>query len=93
MFLFTIVCDFIIVVISIVVLYMHRDFFYCGFSRCIFLKNILITVCPQAMYDRLFSWIVKRINDQLEEKVPSASKSSVIGVLDIYGFEIFDNNR
>ena len=47
----------------------------------------------QAVYERLFSWIVGRINSQLEVKVPKTSKSTVIGVLDIYGFEIFDNNR
>ncbi len=48
---------------------------------------------PQAMYERLFTWIVRRINSQLEVKVPKTGDSSVIGVLDIYGFEIFDDNR
>ncbi|XP_032517084.2 unconventional myosin ID [Danaus plexippus] len=45
----------------------------------------------KAAYDRLFSWIVQQINAAIE--APSASyRSSVIGVLDIYGFEIFDTN-
>lgn len=51
------------------------------------------SLCPQAMYERLFTWIVRRINNQLEVKVPKSGDSSVIGVLDIYGFEIFENNR
>ena len=63
------------------------------------LLKVLISSCfnldlwIQAIYERLFTWIVKRINSQLEVKVPKSGDSSVIGVLDIYGFEIFDNNR
>eukprot|EP00061_Rhincodon_typus_P017828 g46708.t1 len=48
-----------------------------------------------AIYDRLFCWIVNRINDIIEVKNYDAKihgKNTVIGVLDIYGFEIFDNN-
>ncbi len=42
----------------------------------------------------MFTWIVSRINKQLEvKKTVRPCDSSVIGVLDIYGFEIFDNNR
>ena len=51
---------------------------------------------PQAMYERLFCWIVGRINDVIEVKNYDArvhGKNTVIGVLDIYGFEIFQNNR
>nr|XP_023024555.1 myosin-IA isoform X1 [Leptinotarsa decemlineata] len=49
----------------------------------------------KAVYDRLFTWIVDKINkaisvDQSSQR--SYYKSSLIGVLDIYGFEIFDNN-
>ena len=45
------------------------------------------------MYDRLFTWIVSRINDTIELRdMASHGKCTVIGVLDIYGFEIFDNN-
>lgn len=47
----------------------------------------------KAIYERLFSWIIGEINKTLEVKRDSiASKTTVIGVLDIYGFEIFDNN-
>lgn len=58
---------------------------------------IPFSVAPhQAMYERLFCWIVGRINDIIEVKNYDArvhGKNTVIGVLDIYGFEIFQNNR
>ncbi|TSK14721.1 Unconventional myosin-Id [Bagarius yarrelli] len=50
----------------------------------------------KAIYERLFCWIVGRINDIIEVKNYDArihGKNTVIGVLDIYGFEIFQNNR
>ncbi|KAB0399894.1 hypothetical protein E2I00_005981 [Balaenoptera physalus] len=49
----------------------------------------------KAIYERLFCWIVSRINDIIEVKSSDTTihgKNTVIGVLDIYGFEIFDNN-
>ncbi|KAM4689823.1 unconventional myosin-Ig [Discoglossus pictus] len=51
--------------------------------------------CAKAFYERLFCWIVGRINTVIEVKNYDArihGKNTVIGVLDIYGFEIFDNN-
>lgn len=41
----------------------------------------------KALYDRLFEWIVARVNAVLQQR--GASKYTV-GVLDIYGFEIFE---
>ncbi|XP_053308987.1 unconventional myosin-Id isoform X2 [Spea bombifrons] len=49
----------------------------------------------KAIYERLFCWIVTRINDVIDVRKQDAAlhgKNTVIGVLDIYGFEIFDNN-
>ncbi|XP_051949378.1 unconventional myosin-Ig isoform X2 [Xyrauchen texanus] len=49
----------------------------------------------KALYERLFGWIVSRINAVIEVKDYNPAlhgKNTVIGVLDIYGFEIFDNN-
>ncbi|XP_031417213.1 unconventional myosin-Id [Clupea harengus] len=49
----------------------------------------------KAIYERLFCWIVGRINDIIEVRDYDArvhGKNTVIGVLDIYGFEIFQNN-
>lgn len=39
----------------------------------------------------MFDFLVKRLNQALATK-QSAQKTQFIGVLDIYGFEIFDNN-
>ncbi|CAG9860573.1 unnamed protein product [Phyllotreta striolata] len=49
----------------------------------------------KAVYDRLFSWIVDKINSAIDvdsNKIRNRFKNTVIGVLDIYGFEIFENN-
>ncbi|KAM9647791.1 unconventional myosin-Ig isoform 3-T3 [Morphnus guianensis] len=51
--------------------------------------------CAKAIYERLFCWIVGRINASIaahDYDVRLHGKSTVIGVLDIYGFEIFDTN-
>jgi len=47
------------------------------------------------LYNRLFTWLVNRINAHLSAAHASkgASASSLmVGVLDIFGFEIFENN-
>lgn len=46
----------------------------------------------KAIYDKHFSWLVSRLNASLAPK-DKDSQSSVIGILDIYGFEIFPKNR
>uniref|UniRef100_A0A8D1IWD1 Unconventional myosin-Ia n=2 Tax=Sus scrofa TaxID=9823 RepID=A0A8D1IWD1_PIG len=42
------------------------------------------------IYSRLFNWIVNRINESI--KVDTGEKKKVMGVLDIYGFEILEDN-
>uniref|UniRef100_T1IUX4 Myosin motor domain-containing protein n=1 Tax=Strigamia maritima TaxID=126957 RepID=T1IUX4_STRMM len=44
----------------------------------------------KALYSRLFTWIVNRINDGI--KVKKYGKRKALGVLDIYGFEVFEHN-
>ncbi|KRY13179.1 Unconventional myosin-Vb, partial [Trichinella patagoniensis] len=44
------------------------------------------------IYESLFRWIIKKINDRLSEKSLLLSEMNFIGVLDIYGFEIFPTN-
>ncbi|XP_025836978.1 myosin-IB [Agrilus planipennis] len=44
----------------------------------------------KAIYDRLFSWLVTRLNDSLQPENPK--RNVVMGILDIYGFEIFGKN-
>ncbi|VDO84462.1 unnamed protein product [Heligmosomoides polygyrus] len=47
----------------------------------------------KAVYDRLFSWVVQKINESITvEQTSRYNKGTVIGVLDIYGFEIFGTN-
>ena len=41
----------------------------------------------KALYERLFKWVVARINKSLDRTVHS--RASFIGILDIAGFEIF----
>ncbi|KAH0624969.1 hypothetical protein JD844_032932 [Phrynosoma platyrhinos] len=43
----------------------------------------------KAIYDRMFKWLVTRINKTLDTRLP---RQFFIGVLDIAGFEIFDYN-
>lgn len=43
----------------------------------------------KAIYNNLFEWIIQRVNTSMQAKT---TPSNAIGVLDIYGFEIFDNN-
>ena len=44
----------------------------------------------KSIYDRLFSWLVATVNRTLEVK---RKDTAVIGLLDIYGFEVFKKNR
>lgn len=40
----------------------------------------------KAIYNNLFEWIVSRVNVSMK---PRGAHATIIGVLDIYGFEIF----
>lgn len=44
------------------------------------------------MYNRIFNWIVKKLNKSLLPSNPKDPNFSTIGVLDIFGFEIFEKN-
>uniref|UniRef100_A0A672UKU4 Myosin-7 n=1 Tax=Strigops habroptila TaxID=2489341 RepID=A0A672UKU4_STRHB len=48
-----------------------------------------IGALAKAVYEKMFNWMVVRINNSLETKQP---RQYFIGVLDIAGFEIFDFN-
>eukprot|EP01133_Synstelium_polycarpum_P016755 gene16755-19921_t len=43
----------------------------------------------KVVYERLFGFVLDRVNASIGSSVPS---ESMIGVLDIYGFEVFENN-
>ncbi|KAI1882411.1 hypothetical protein AGOR_G00250410 [Albula goreensis] len=44
----------------------------------------------KAVYGRTFTWLVNKINESLANK--DSSRKTVIGLLDIYGFEVFHVN-
>ncbi|XP_038619759.1 unconventional myosin-Ih [Tachyglossus aculeatus] len=44
----------------------------------------------KAIYGRTFTWLVNKINTSLANK--DLTRKTVIGLLDIYGFEVFDKN-
>ncbi|OWK15111.1 MYO1C, partial [Cervus elaphus hippelaphus] len=49
----------------------------------------------KAIYSRTFSWLVAKINRSLASKdaeSPSWRSTTVLGLLDIYGFEVFQHN-
>uniref|UniRef100_A0A669BFT1 Myosin Ic, paralog b n=1 Tax=Oreochromis niloticus TaxID=8128 RepID=A0A669BFT1_ORENI len=46
----------------------------------------------KAVYGRTFTWLVNKINTSLTYTGDSSKNYSVIGLLDIYGFEVFQHN-
>ncbi|SGZ40506.1 probable Myosin-5 [Hanseniaspora guilliermondii] len=46
----------------------------------------------KAIYSNLFDWIVARVNISLGSKGTADDSLKTIGILDIYGFEIFEKN-
>lgn len=49
----------------------------------------------KAVYARLFDWLVSRINQSLQtpSSLSRATNNHVMGILDIYGFEVFQTNN
>ena len=49
----------------------------------------------KAIYNRLFDWLVLRINKSLqtESSASKQHKNHVMGILDIYGFEVFNHSN
>jgi len=44
----------------------------------------------KAIYGRMFSWLVGKVNESMDKGLPESK--NIIGVLDIFGFEIFESN-
>lgn len=44
----------------------------------------------KALYKSLFQWLIQRLNKQMDRN--SSTGQNFIGILDIFGFEIFENN-
>ena len=56
-------------------------------ERAVYVRDAL----AKAIYERLFTWLVNKINTALLSQ--KREKKTVLGLLDIYGFEIFETNR
>uniref|UniRef100_A0A8B9L5J2 Myosin, heavy chain 11b, smooth muscle n=1 Tax=Astyanax mexicanus TaxID=7994 RepID=A0A8B9L5J2_ASTMX len=52
--------------------------------------DFAVEALAKAMYDRLFRWILARVNKALDKS--KRQGASFIGILDIAGFEIFEDN-
>lgn len=46
----------------------------------------------KALYSRMFTWLVQRINEAIMAKEGKDTRITVMGLLDIYGFEIMQTN-
>jgi len=46
----------------------------------------------KALYSYLFDFLIQKVNDQINKNDSDDTQKHVIGVLDIYGFEIFEKN-
>lgn len=62
-----------------------------SFLCCDFQCEFAVEAIAKALYERLFKWIVMRINRSLDRT--KRQGASFIGILDIAGFEIFAMNR
>ncbi|XP_077474665.1 myosin-11-like isoform X2 [Stigmatopora argus] len=52
--------------------------------------DFAVEALAKAMYERLFRWILARVNKTLDKS--KKQSSSFLGILDIAGFEIFEDN-
>lgn len=67
-----------------------KDYSTAIFFNClcwILQVNYAVGALSKAVYEKMFLWMVVRINQSLETRQP---RQYFIGVLDIAGFEIFD---
>jgi len=46
----------------------------------------------KTIYSRMFDWIVTKVNEALQKNGGTSDDNNMIGVLDIFGFEIFESN-
>lgn len=54
----------------------------------IFQADFAVEALAKAMYDRLFRWILARVNKALDKT--KRQGATFLGILDIAGFEIFE---
>lgn len=62
---------------------LRKSIIFCSFKQV----NNSVMALSKSIYEKMFLWMVVRINEMLDTK---QSRQYFIGVLDIAGFEIFD---
>uniref|UniRef100_A0A8B9S9M8 Myosin VIIB n=1 Tax=Apteryx owenii TaxID=8824 RepID=A0A8B9S9M8_APTOW len=69
-----------------------RDAF--DMSKTVMMGSHFLLIFPQGIYGRIFLWIVNKINSAIFNPASQNPKNTrqSIGLLDIFGFENFDNN-
>uniref|UniRef100_A0A4W5KAV5 Myosin motor domain-containing protein n=1 Tax=Hucho hucho TaxID=62062 RepID=A0A4W5KAV5_9TELE len=67
----------------------HGQYLMYSFEVLSLQVNNSVSALAKSIYERMFLWMVIRINEMLDTKQP---RQFYIGVLDIAGFEIFDYN-
>tara|TARA_B110000090_G_C13155462_1_gene359390 strand:+ start:306 stop:620 length:315 start_codon:yes stop_codon:yes gene_type:complete len=70
----------------------RRSIIYKSYDPISAVENIN-AMCKE-IYIRCFDWIVRKVNESVNSGPDSAANEStgMIGILDIFGFEIFDKN-
>jgi len=48
--------------------------------------------CSKTIYSKLFDWLVETINEKCSDPSSEHLRTNFIGILDIFGFEIFEIN-
>ena len=46
----------------------------------------------KALFERLFNWLVEKLNETIKPATGDNADFLNVGLLDIYGFEVFDVN-
>jgi myosin-5 len=46
----------------------------------------------KALYEKLFNWLVDRLNETIKPSDKESFEHLTVGLLDIYGFEVFEVN-
>tara|TARA_Y100000590_G_scaffold375398_1_gene440303 strand:- start:357 stop:2915 length:2559 start_codon:yes stop_codon:yes gene_type:complete len=56
-------------------------------------QTVMLETFIKTIYQRLFDWIIEKINRKFKDTLQTTTANkSFIGLLDIFGFELFDNN-
>lgn len=87
-------CSALLKLFSVFLSYFYRNYQLSGFllsltiSSDLFQADFAIEALAKAKFERLFRWILARVNKALDKT--KRQGASFLGILDIAGFEIFE---